>query len=108
MPLKILPDKILCLIFSKDRPLQLDATLRSLYDCCVDIESLDIHILYKSYDLEIVDSYKDLKSHFKNCLFIQEYFFQNQVHALLIKYKWILFLVDDNIFFKKVLYCSNY
>ncbi len=57
--------------------------------------------MYKSYELEIVDSYKEFKNHFKGCLFIQEDFFQNQVHALLIKYKWVLFLVDDNIFFKK-------
>ena len=51
--------RMITVIFSKDRSLQLDATLRSLYLNCD--EYLDIHVLYTCSNERHENSYKNLE-----------------------------------------------
>ncbi|MCL5990545.1 MAG: glycosyltransferase, partial [Bacteroidetes bacterium] len=88
-------------IFSKDRPLQLEATLHSLIIHCTDLFDHDIFIIYKTSSNDYKNNYdillKEYES-YKNINFILENDFKNNVISLILSYEYILWLVDDNIF----------
>ena len=89
------------LIFSKDRALQLDATLRSFLFHCNDVSSLQIRVLYTASNAVFEDQYEQLRNeynHYKFIQFIREQIFSSDVIALLAPFDYVLFLVDDNIF----------
>ncbi len=88
------------LIFSKDRAMQLDATLRSFYMHCSDAHLLDLKVIYKTSNTVHEKQYEDLKKHYVNVLFIKEEGFKEQVLSVIRKYTYVLFLVDDNIFLR--------
>lgn len=88
------------LIFSKDRAMQLDATLRSFYMHCSDAHLLDLKVIYKTSNTAHEKQYEDLKKHYGNVLFIKEDGFKEQVLSVIRKYTYVLFLVDDNIFLR--------
>ena len=91
----------LVLIFSRDRALQLDATLRSFLLHCRDAQAAHIRVLYtttsplhsKQYD-ELIGEYGKY-----SCIrFIREQHFRSNVLTILPPFEHVLFLVDDNIF----------
>jgi glycosyltransferase involved in cell wall biosynthesis len=89
------------LIFSKDRALQLDATLRSFLFHCNDANSSQIRVLYITTSTIHEKQYEQLKSdyqHYKYIQFITEQDFRNDVIALIAPFDYVLFLTDDNIF----------
>ncbi|ABO49929.1 glycosyltransferase involved in cell wall biogenesis-like protein [Desulforamulus reducens MI-1] len=86
------------LIFSKDRAMQLDATIRSLYLHCKDVQNIDLKILYKASDAYHLKHYNQLIKEYSSVQFISENNFREQVLSNLFNYAYILFLVDDNIF----------
>lgn len=89
------------LIFSKDRALQLDATLRSLLLHCRDAESMNIRVLYTTTQSLYTEQYIQLEKEYHEYPFIQficEQDFRSDVLALLAPFEHVLFLVDDNIF----------
>jgi glycosyltransferase involved in cell wall biosynthesis len=89
------------LIFSKDRALQLDATLRSLFVHCSDIIKSQIYVLFITSAASHENQYSLLKNYSYPCShinFIRERDFRSDVIALLAPYDYVLFLVDDNIF----------
>jgi glycosyltransferase involved in cell wall biosynthesis len=91
----------LTLIFSKDRALQLDATLRSLLLHCRDAESMHIRVLYTTTPSPHTEQYIQLEKEYHKYSFIQfirEQDFRSDVLALLAPFEHVLFLVDDNIF----------
>lgn len=91
----------LILIFSRDRAMQLDATLRSYMLHCSDFDEYDIRILYTTSSEHHQRQYDILASEFsknRDIKFIKEKSFKSDVLALAAPYEKLLFLVDDNIF----------
>ncbi len=90
--------KSIGLIFSKDRAMQLDATLRSFVLHCKDVQSVDLKVIYKTSNPSHEELYKILANEHSFIDFIKEVDFKKQMLSLLPIYQYILFLVDDNIF----------
>jgi len=88
------------LIFSKDRAMQLQATLESFLLHCQDEDSMDLVVLYKASNELHGGQYTELKRKFSGIDFVEESNFREQVLSAIEKCDYILFLVDDNIFVK--------
>ena len=88
------------LIFSKDRALQLNATIESLLFSCTDIYNTRIVVLFKATSAKHRGQYEILSDQYPNISFIEELDFRAQVKELISHYIFVLFLVDDNIFVK--------
>ena len=86
------------LLFSKDRAMQLDATIRSFCIYCHDMQNIHIKVLYAASNLENEQQYQELAKTYPQIEFIREVNFQSQVLASIATYEYVLFLVDDNIF----------
>lgn len=94
---------MLIIVFSKDRALQLDATIQSLYANCIDIDEVDVSILYTT-TLELYENqYKMLIDTYSSIHFIREKDFKNDLIKLVdvTKYSYIMFVVDDTIFIRE-------
>jgi hypothetical protein len=99
------------IIFSMDRPLQLNALLESYYEFCDSPESLII--LYKSTNETFNKGYIDVINHFKNIhdiTFIKEIKFKKDLLKILkiINTHYVFFLVDDNLFINKFNFIDFY
>jgi GT2 family glycosyltransferase len=94
--------RLIGIIFSRDRAMQLDATLRSFAMHCGDRERVDMKVLYTSSTPEHEALYQALPAEYPFVEFIRESQFREDFLALLSKdcYRHVLFLVDDNIFVK--------
>lgn len=86
------------LIFSKDRTMQLRATLESLFLHCKDCDKISLTVIYKVSNLLYRQQYDDLKKRFGNVTFIEEQDFKQQTLGVIGTFEYILFLVDDNLF----------
>ena len=101
-------NNIATLIFSKNRPLQLDLLLNTFYLNCLQPYLTDIYIVY-TYDDQYENSYNQLIQEQKekernNIQFINESRFISFKSSFVYEtknYKYIMFLVDDNIFTNK-------
>lgn len=91
-------NKIVTIIFSKNRSLQLDLLLRSLYNCVDDFSIFDTKIIYKVTDERHKKSYDTLQSEWKNIQYIEETNFKDNLIEAIAGYEYVLFLVDDTIF----------
>lgn len=89
---------VLSLVFSKDRALQLDATLHSFLLHCQDIEKSDIKVLYTTSNELHQKQYKELSQKYESITFVQEAAFREDVLSFLEQAACVLFLVDDNLF----------
>jgi glycosyltransferase involved in cell wall biosynthesis/ADP-heptose:LPS heptosyltransferase/2-polyprenyl-3-methyl-5-hydroxy-6-metoxy-1,4-benzoquinol methylase len=88
------------LIFSKDRAMQLQATIESFNLHCRDNDTANIVVLFKASNLVHKQQYDELKKKFPVVAFVEETDFRKQVLSLIERCKYVLFLVDDNIFVK--------
>jgi glycosyltransferase involved in cell wall biosynthesis/Tfp pilus assembly protein PilF len=88
------------LIFSKDRSLQLRATIESFLLHCSDHDNIYLTVLYKASSELHAGQYAELKSKFPGINFVEESSFREQVLSVLQKCDYILLLVDDNIFIR--------
>ena len=91
----------LVLVFSRDRALQLDATLRSFLSHCQDSATVHIRVLYTTTDESHAKQYRSLEQDYAphtGIQFVREQIFRSDVLALLALFDHVLFLVDDNIF----------
>ena len=88
------------IIFSKDRAMQLNATIESFLLHCTDNDNVDLNILYNTSTKLYTNQYDQLKSRFPEINFIRETDFRHQTLSLIEKNEYVLFLVDDNIFVK--------
>lgn len=103
-------NNIITLIFSKNRPLQLDLLLNSFYLNCLQSDSTDIYVVYTCDD-QYENSYNQLIKEQKekernNITFIYENQFASFKSSFIYnlqntKYEYVMFLVDDNIFTNK-------
>ena len=89
------------IVFTKNRPLQLDAYLESLYRYFAS-ELIKTYILYKVELFE--EEYTQLFSKYPNCIVIKENDFFSDFSGLLseVDTKYILFGVDDVVYFDSV------
>lgn len=85
------------LIFSKNRPLQLDLCLNSFLDNSIDEKNNDITVLYK-VDPEYKHAYKNLILEYEEIRFIEEEDFETDVLNIISEKPYVLFVTDDTIF----------
>ncbi|MGQ9818869.1 MAG: FkbM family methyltransferase [Candidatus Kapaibacteriales bacterium] len=94
-------NKIVAVLFSKDRAMQLEAGIRSLLNHCIDFSSLDLFVLYKASSTKYESQYDLLINQYessKNIRFLKETTFKDNVISILQSYDYVMFLVDDNLF----------
>ncbi|MFW6009243.1 MAG: hypothetical protein ACOCP8_08280, partial [archaeon] len=92
--------KILSLIFSKDRPMQLQATIDSFLYHCDNNYLVDIVVYYKA-TLEMTQKqYKEMANFYKNINFVKEKNFKQDIINIISGYNYILMQVDDNIWIR--------
>ena len=89
------------IVFTKNRPLQLDAYLKSLFRH-FSPELIQTHIIYKPELFQ--EEYQQLFQKYPNCIVIRENDFHNDFLKLLnqINTKYILFGIDDVVYFDAV------
>jgi len=90
---------VLGVIFSRDRAMQLDAVLRSLFLHCQDIDSADIWILYKTTDLRHEKQYQELIREYSGKVFFKKELDLRQ------DLSWLLSLFRENDFNRFVFWC---
>jgi len=89
------------IVFTKNRPLQLEAYLESLYKFFPS-ELIQTYIIYK---VELFNRQYDLLfKKYKNCVVMEEIDFHSDFMQVLdqIRSKYILFGIDDVVFFEQV------
>jgi glycosyltransferase involved in cell wall biosynthesis len=89
---------MIVLFFSKDRPLQLDAALRSWQRHCRDAESAAVKVLYKASTSRMLSFYRRLMQEHPEVDFVREGDFRRDVLVLLAQQDYVVFVVDDSIF----------
>lgn len=89
---------IRAIVFSKDRPMQLDACLRSLKMHCRDIGAMGVHVLYKATSPEMSRAYGEIAADLPWARLHEERAFEAQTRGLLAGCKYVLFAVDDTVF----------
>ncbi len=85
-------------VFSKDRAMQLHCTLASLMLHCRDVDGIDVRVLYTTSHPMHEAQYEKLKKDFPSVRFVKEGPFKDDLLSLISAYRYVLFLVDDNIF----------
>lgn len=103
------------IVFSKDRAMQLDAFLRSFFSHCMDANRISLKVLYTGSSDIFLAQYRKLAAEYSMVEFILQNEFKQDVLCLLDiptsflgrfffrkkaanSKKYVLFLVDDNIF----------
>lgn len=86
------------IVFSKDRALQLDATLTSFARHCEDRDNARIHVLFASSDPRHDARYTALIDQHPDVRFVRETRFKDDVITLLKSGETVLFAVDDCLF----------
>lgn len=94
-------NSISCIVFSKDRPIQLDACLKSFLRNCSSNERIHLKVIYKCSNERFENQYKSLISEYRNVKFIKETYFKNDVLEQLRSSDFVAFIVDDTIFIDK-------
>jgi glycosyltransferase involved in cell wall biosynthesis len=92
------PAQVTVVVFSKDRPLQLGATLSSLARHCVDPQTLQVHVLYTTSSAYQEGLYQELRLEHPGVVFRTEQRFKRDVEALVAGAEFVCFVVDDAIF----------
>lgn len=85
-------------IFSKDRPLQLDATLRSLKLNCADLGECTTSVLYTTSSARFAAQYRVVANEHSDVAFVQETRFKSDLVALVQDSAHVMFVVDDSLF----------
>ncbi len=89
---------VVSILFSKDRPLQLEATLRSFFLCCKDSENTTIRVLYTTSTESMESLYNHVAKEYPQVELVRESHFRNNLQALASGSDFILFMVDDALF----------
>jgi hypothetical protein len=86
------------IVFSKDRPLQLDATLRSGKLDLPDLDPASIHVLFTTSSPVYAAAYRVLANDHAGVDFVREAAFKADLVRLVAGSTHVLFLVDDTLF----------
>jgi hypothetical protein len=89
---------LITVIFSKDRPLQLDALLRSFALHCRDLRIARVRVLYTTSDPKLDALYEQVARENGWAQFIRERDFRAELRGQIRKSDYVLFLVDDTLF----------
>ena len=89
---------MILVIFSKDRPLQLDATLASLRRHCQDADAAQVAVLYKAVGSRMLSLYRQVQRDHPAVDFVREGDFRRDLLLLLPGHDHLGFVVDDTIF----------
>jgi glycosyltransferase involved in cell wall biosynthesis len=89
------------ILFSKDRALQLDATLHSFFLHCTDPGNVDLQVLYTTSSGIHEQQYRRLAQDYPEVRFVRERDFRAQTMKIIQSADAVLFLVDDNIFVRR-------
>jgi hypothetical protein len=92
--------KVVGVIFSKDRAMQLDATLGSFILNCQDMQNVDLKVIWTCSSSLNEQQYRELANDYPHIEFISQLDFKAQVLENIAGYEYVLFLVDDNIFMR--------
>jgi len=93
-----LRERLSLMVFSMDRPLQLDALLRSIFKN--GRGSFLVHILWKASSPAFARAYEELRERHPLCVFIQQMDFETDVRRLLLNLdSFVAFCTDDSLFF---------
>lgn len=95
--------ELVCLIFSKDRALQLDACLRSLQRSIrpTALNEISVHVVYKCSRKLHSLTYKNLREHWTDINWHLQRNFLNDIKLICHRREHILFLSDDTLFVKE-------
>jgi hypothetical protein len=88
------------IIFSKDRPLQLDGCLRSLYRHCLDIASIEVAVLFKAETPEDAALYAEVERAWGSAVFVPEVDLAVSLTSWFLHAGYCLFVVDDCVFWR--------
>ena len=95
---KLTTPPVVGLVFSKDRAMQLDATLHSFYMRCQDPKLVQMKVLYLATGEQQRQQYQVLQQDYPEVTFVEEKNFKEQALSLQNNHQYVLFLVDDNLF----------
>ncbi|NDV26681.1 glycosyltransferase [Desulfovibrio sp. JC010] len=95
---KVQAPPCIAVIFSKDRAMQLEAGLRSLFDHCTDPQQLLVRVVFTTSEQKYADQYEALTTEYPEVEFMREQDFREDTLKGCSGGELILFLVDDNIF----------
>jgi glycosyltransferase involved in cell wall biosynthesis len=93
--------QVVTVVFSKDRPLQLDAALASLLLRCTDPERMEINVLYTTSSAYQEGLYRQLQLEYPGVVFRRERHFRGDVLALVAEAEFVAFVVDDALFVRE-------
>lgn len=91
-------DRLVGLVFSKDRAMQLCAALEAFFARCRDHDRIRLYVLYRVSDAANRRQYEALSRQFDDVCFVEERSFKRQTLEIVASADHILFLVDDNLF----------
>ena len=92
------PSAWVVLVFSKDRPLQLDAALRSWMRHCKEAPDGLVKVLYKASSSRMLSLYRQLMREHPGVDFFRERDFRRDLLVLVARRDFVGFVVDDSIF----------
>jgi hypothetical protein len=101
MPILKNNNPFVTVIFSKDRPMQLDLCLTTNEKYCVEKSIRNEVVIYKTSNNRYEECYEKVKQEHPNVQFIKENNFKTDLIETLKKKKYVLFLADDCIFTRK-------
>lgn len=101
MPITPSNNPFVTVIFSKNRPMQLDLTLTSNEKCCIEKEIRNEQVIYKATDENFEKAYQQVAKEHPLVKFIKETNFKLNLYNCLKKKEYVLFVVDDCIFTNK-------
>lgn len=94
-------DRFITIIFSKDRPLQLDLTLTSNERHCSEKNARNEVVIYKPTNDEFEETYKQVAKEHPDVQFLKEDNFKNNLLECVDKNRHVMFVVDDCIFTRR-------
>jgi hypothetical protein len=88
------------LVFSQNRPMQLDLLLKTFNNCVGDFNNIDVNVLYHSTSFEFEQGYNICRKENLNINFIRQDTFYQDVKTFIdaAQGEYILFCTDDTIF----------
>ncbi|MCX6135379.1 MAG: glycosyltransferase [Ignavibacteriales bacterium] len=94
-------EKVVCIVFSKDRAMQLECMLNSLFVCCEDPSALAVKVLYATSGPLHLKQYQRLMKDYESVEFVRETLFKTDLLSMIGSYDAVMFLVDDNVFIRR-------
>src|SRR5262249_58566586 len=91
--------RIDCIVFSRDRAMQLDAFLRSMREHVGSLYGR-VSVLYRSTSSAFAEAYEQLRELHPDVLWRRESVFADDLRTLLTERAWTVFHTDDDVFFQ--------